>query len=75
MAKSLRCKPSVVVGIKNEFVAYAFDAAVTRWGTSFDAAVEEAGRSAKTTAEGERAVARVLRRWIPSQRKYAEVKR
>jgi predicted RNase H-like HicB family nuclease len=50
--------------------AYALDAAVTRWGMAFDAAIKNAGADAKTRAEAERKVQTVIRKWIPSTREY-----
>ena len=75
MAKALRCKPSSVIAIRDEFTAYAFDSAVTRWGLAFDRAIEEAAGEAKTKQAAESKVQQVVRRWIPSTRRYAEMKR
>jgi hypothetical protein len=71
MSKSMSVRPSQVLSLKDEFVAYAFDSAVIRWGTAFEAALTEAGAGAKTPEEGERRQARAMRRWIPSSRQYA----
>jgi hypothetical protein len=75
MSKALRCKPSAVIGLRNDFIAYAFDSAVVRWGTAFDSAVSNAVAEAKTREKAEQAAQRVVRRWIPESRKYAELKR
>lgn len=72
MAKSLKCRPSEVYRMRDEFVAYAFDSAVTHWGTAFDAAAESAVAGAKDRQAAERAQDKVIRRWIPETRKYAD---
>lgn len=73
MAKSLQIAPSKQLGITDPFVAYCLDAAVTRWGTSFDAAVSDAVSEAKTQEAAQRAQDRIVRRWIPAERRYAEL--
>ena len=72
MSKAMRCKPSEVIGIMDPFIAYAFNSAVILWGTSFDAAIEEAVRGAKTHQEAENRQGTTIRRWIPSTRRYAD---
>lgn len=73
MAQSMQCRPSDVYGIEpGSFVAYAFDSAVIRWGSSFEAALSDAGRDAKDQRAAEAARQRVLRRWLPTQRRYAD---
>lgn len=67
----MRCKPSDVIGIKDDFIAYAFNSAVVLWGSNFDAALEEAVRGAKTQQEAESKQRTTVRRWIPSTRRYA----
>lgn len=67
------CRPSEVYGLEGgSFEAYAFDSAVVRWGTSFEYALSQATNGAKDQKSGEAARARVLRRWIPSERRYAD---
>lgn len=68
MSKALKTSPSALLRIADDFVAYAVDSAVVLWGTSFDAAVEEAVRDAKTPAAAEGKQRQVVRRWIPSTR-------
>lgn len=68
----MRCKPSDVIGISDPFTAYAFNSAVVLWGTSFDAALEESVRGAKSEQEAESKQGTVIRRWIPSTRRYAD---
>jgi len=72
MSQSMRCRPSEVLRLEDEFTAYAFDSAVIRWGTSFEAALREAADGAKTPEAAERRQAFVIRRWIPTERKYAD---
>ena len=67
----MKVRPSEVYGF-TDLEAYAFDSAVTKWGLSFEAAVEEAVASAKDDRSRERARDRVIRRWLPSTRKYAD---
>lgn len=73
MGKNMNCRPSAVYGMKpGSFEAYAFDSAVIRWGMSFQAALSDAVQGAKTDQAAEAARQRVLRRWLPSQRRYAD---
>jgi hypothetical protein len=69
MAKALGKPYSEIIGLQG-LEGYALDAAVVRWGTAFQAAVEHAGADAKTPAEAARKVQQVVRRWLPSQRQY-----
>lgn len=68
----MRCRPSEVYKMKDEFVAYAFDSAVCRWGMAFESAMAEASNGAKDANKAEQAQQRVIRRWLPSERKYAD---
>lgn len=70
MSKSMGCRPSEVFALEG-LEAYAFDSAVIRWGRSFDSAVDEAVNDSKGGADAEKAAQRVIRRWIPSSKKYA----
>lgn len=72
MSRAMRCRPSEVYRMSDEFVAYAFDSAVTRWGTAFEGAMAEAANKAKDADAAERAQQRIIRRWLPSERKYAD---
>lgn len=69
MTKNLGMPYSEIVGLKG-LRAYAIDAAVVRWGSAFQAAVDSAGAGAKNQAEAESKTAGVVRRWIPSTRRY-----
>jgi hypothetical protein len=69
MTKALGKPYSEIVGIDG-LEGYAINAAVVRWGTAFQAAIEQAGADSKTTSEAERKVSTMVRRWIPSQRVY-----
>lgn len=73
MSKTMKKSPAEVIGIRDEFIAYAFNSAVILWGSSFDAAVEEAVREAKSQQQADAKQRQVVRRWIPSQRKYRKV--
>jgi hypothetical protein len=70
MSKALKKSPAEVIGITDDLAAYAFNSSVVLWGTSFDAALEEAVRGAKSTQEAENKQRSVVYRWIPSARKY-----
>ena len=73
MARAMKCRPSEVYGLEpGSFEAYAFNSAVVRWGTAFDAALSEATQGAKSEQAAESARQRVLRRWVPSERRYAD---
>lgn len=69
MSRSLNRPYSEIVGLTG-IEGYAINAAVVRWGTAFQAAVEEAGEGAKSRAEAERKVDSVVRKWVPSTRQY-----
>lgn len=69
MTKALGIPYSQIVGMTG-IEGYAVDAAVVRWGTAFQAAIEHAGSDSKTQAEAERKVQTMVRRWLPSQRQY-----
>lgn len=71
VAKSMRIPPSAQLGIEDPFTAYCLDQAVARWGTHFDAALAEAAGDPKTA---ERKQQQVVRRWIPTERRYAELR-
>lgn len=70
LSRAWKCRPSAVYGIEaGSFEAYAFDSAVTRWGLAFEGALSSAGGgSAKDPEAAQRTV---IRRWLPSQRQYA----
>jgi hypothetical protein len=69
----MRCRPSEVYGLEvGSFESYALDSAVVRWGTAFEAALSDAGRGAKTDQAVQAARQRVMRRWLPSERRYAD---
>jgi hypothetical protein len=70
MSQAWKCRPSAVYGIEaGSFEAYAFDSAVTRWGMAFEAALSNAGGG--NAKDPEAAQRTVIRRWLPSQRQYA----
>lgn len=67
-------RPSELFGITG-LVAYCVDRAVVHFGTSFEAAVHDATSGAKTPQAAEKARDRVIRRWLPSARQYADPSR
>jgi hypothetical protein len=67
----MRCRPSSLYGLSG-FVAYAFDSAVTLWGTSFEAALHEAADGAKDADAVKRKQMSVLRRWVPGVAGYRD---
>ncbi len=69
MSQALGIPYAELVGLQG-LEAYAVNAAVVRWGTAFNAALQAAGSDAKTPAEAERKAQTVVRRWIPSTRQY-----
>jgi hypothetical protein len=69
MSRALHRPYAEIVGLTG-LEAYAVNAAVVRWGTAFQAAIEEAGANAKSRSEAEGKVQTVMRRWVPSTRKY-----
>lgn len=71
MSQALHSRPSALIGIIDEVVAYCLDSAVARWGTSFEGAVQEATRDATDQRAADRAVQRVVRRWLRLPAQYA----
>lgn len=70
----MNCRPSQVFGMEaGSFEAYALDSAVVRWGRAFEAALADAAQGAKNDQAALMARQRVIRRWLPSQRRYADV--
>lgn len=69
MTKALNRPYSEIIGIDG-LEGYAIDAAVVRWGTAFQAAIEGATADSKTRAEAERKAETMIRRWVPSTRRY-----
>jgi hypothetical protein len=69
MSKALGRPYSEIVGMTG-IEAYALDAAVVRWGTAFQSAIESATSGAKNQAESESKADTVVRRWVPSTRRY-----
>lgn len=61
---------SEIVGIEGALESYCLDMAVNRWGTAFQAAVNKAVEGAKNQAQAEQKADAVLRRWVPSTRRY-----
>jgi hypothetical protein len=70
--KAFGTQPSAVLRIRHPLVAYAVDSSVSLWGLSFDAALQEAASAAKTPEAAAKAQQRVLRAWLPSERRYAD---
>lgn len=69
MSRSLNRPYSEIVGLEG-IEAYALDAAVVRWGTAFQSAIESASQGAKNQSEANNKTQTVIRRWIPSMRRY-----
>lgn len=69
MSRALNRPYSEIVGLEG-IEAYAIDAAVVRWGTAFQSAIESAAQGAKNQAEADRKVQNTIRRWVPSTRRY-----
>lgn len=69
MTKALGRPYSEIVGLQG-LEGYAVNAAVVRWGTAFQAAIEQAGSDSKSQGEADRKVQNMVRRWLPSQRQY-----
>jgi hypothetical protein len=67
--KSLGRPYSQIVGLTG-LEAYALDMAVIRWGTAFDAALQDAVADAKNKNQAASKAQTVVRRWVPSSRQY-----
>jgi hypothetical protein len=74
MMKATGRSTSQTLGLEG-LLAYAVDQAVVHWGTSFEAAMQAATQGAKKPADAEKAAAREVRKWLPSQRRYADPSR
>jgi hypothetical protein len=64
MSRALRCRPSQLYNLTDPFVAYCFDAAVSRWALMFEEAVTEATSRAKDQDAARQAERRVVRKWL-----------
>lgn len=62
----MHCRPSTVYGLAG-VRAWSFDNAVVRWGTAFEAAMQEATQNAKDAAQARRKQHSVLTRWLGPQ--------
>lgn len=69
MSRTLNRPYSEIVGLTG-LRAYALDAAVVRWGNAFQDAISDSTSDAKNKAEAERKADQVVRRWVPSTRRY-----
>lgn len=69
MMRTMNRPYSQIIGMSG-IEGYALDAAVIRWGTAFQNALESATSGAKNQAEAERKADQVMRRWVPSTRRY-----
>jgi hypothetical protein len=70
--KAYGVPPSVSLRIQHPLIAYAVDNSVGLWGQCLEAALQEAASGAKTPEAGAKAQQRVLRAWLPSERRYAD---
>jgi hypothetical protein len=59
----MRCRPSSLYGLVG-LPAYAFDSAVTVWGTNLNEALHKAAEGAKDSKAATRSQQAVLRRWL-----------
>lgn len=71
LSKKTGQSPSSLFGLAG-IEAYFVDEVVVYWGISFDEALQAAVAKAKDERGRERAAQRVVRKWIPSQRTYAD---
>jgi hypothetical protein len=69
MSKATGKTYAEIIGLEG-LEAYALNAAVVRWGTAFQTAIDQATGGAKNSGEAERKADQVIRRWIPSTRRY-----
>lgn len=61
-AKTWNCRPSDLLGIEDEYVAYCFDQACGYFGRALEAELEKV--EAKTEAEGKQKRQRILDRYL-----------
>ncbi len=69
MSRALNRPYAEIVGLDG-IEGYALNAAVVRWGTAFQAAIESAAQGAKSQSEADSKIQTVVRRWVPSMRRY-----
>lgn len=66
LAKTLKCRPSEVYHIHEEFTAYCFDNAVTTWGLTVEQAVKEKTEKAKNQNSAKRQAQQVMDKYLNS---------
>jgi hypothetical protein len=71
-SRAYHVRPSEVLRIRVPLVAYAVDTVVAMWGNALEGALRKASEGKKDQKAVEAAQARVLRRWLPSQARYAD---
>lgn len=64
-AKTWNCRPSDLLSIKDEYVAYCFDQAVGYFGRTLEAELE--GVEAKTAAERDQKRKRILSKYLDDE--------
>lgn len=67
LSKTWKQRPSEIYRLDDEYAAYCFDKAIMSWGLSYEADLNDASGSAKTTAEAKRKMAEVQRRWLADE--------
>ena len=77
VSKTWGTRPSVMCGITDEVAAYCFDRAVTSFGLSLEADIEEGTHKAKNRTEAKKKAMLILDRWLrePSDRQVEQPKK
>ena len=64
-SKTLRTRPSELVGEEDPLAAYNLDGAVMAFGLALEQELDKAGSAAKDAGKAETARTAVLRKWLP----------
>lgn len=64
LARELHCRPSDLLGIKNDYVAFCVDEAIVEFGTALENAIDKATQNAKNNRAAEGRAKHVLEKWL-----------
>lgn len=64
LAKELNCRPSALLGIKNDYVAFCLDEAIVEFGTALDNALDKGTEGAKNRRQAEGRAKHILEKWL-----------
>lgn len=64
MSQSLRCRPSQLLKIKNDILAFCFDRAIWKFGATLENQLEEVANKAKKPATANARKQMLLSQWL-----------